>query len=119
MVLSAGQMHDCKAAERLINAVRSGQNFLADRAYDTNLIRSKVNAQGARITIPPKSLRKGALLPYDQRAYAKRNIVERFFNKVKQYRGLATRYDKRPEKFMGGITLLAIRLWARYYESTA
>jgi len=119
LVLTRGHTNDCKPALGMIGAVRKGQNFLADRAYDTNKIREKVNARGARITIPPKGLRKGALLPYDQRAYEKRNIVERFFNKVKQYRGLATRYDKLPEQFMGGITLFAIRLWARHYESAA
>lgn len=119
MTLTPGQTHDSQAAAELIPFVRPGQNFLADRAYDTNAIRAAVNARGAAMTIPPKSLRKAALLPYDKRAYRARNLIERFFNKLKQYRGLATRYDKLPETFMGGVKLLAIRLWCRYYESTA
>lgn len=119
MVLTPGQNHDCLAAEDLLDTVRAGQVFLADRAYDTNAIRNRVNARGASLAIPPKALRKAMLMPYDKRAYAKRNIVERFFNKVKQYRGLATRYDKLPEQFIAGITIAAIRMWAKYYESTA
>ncbi|MEM7241359.1 MAG: IS5 family transposase [Pseudomonadota bacterium] len=119
VLITGGQVADAKPALEVMKHIRAGQNFLADRAYDADAIRAFANARGATVTIPPKSYRKAAMLPFDKRSYAKRNVVERFFNKIKQYRGLATRYDKHAEQFMGGIILASIRIWLKSYESTA
>jgi len=74
-------------------------------------------AAGVQANIPPKSYRKHPQ-PFDRALY-RRNVVERFFNRIKQYGGLATRYDKHAESFMGGMTLAAIRIAIRGNESTA
>ena len=73
---------------------------LADKAYDANAIREMINGQGAWANIPPKSNRKDPICfsPY---LYKARNLVERFFNKIKHFRRIATRYDKLAAKLHG------------------
>jgi transposase len=91
---------------------------LADKAYDANAIREMINGQGAWANIPPKSNRKDPICfsPY---LYKARNLVERFFNKIKHFRRIATRYDKLAANYMAMIKLASIRIWLRAYESTA
>ena len=74
--------------------------------------------QGAWANIPPKRNRKDPIYfsPY---LYRTRNLVERFFNKIKQCRRVATRYDKLAANYLAFIKLASIRLWLRVYESTA
>jgi transposase len=92
--------------------------LLADRGYDADLIRALVKQQGARANIPPKRNRKEPICfsPYLYRA---RNLVERFFNKIKQCRRIATRYDKLAANYLAFVKLAAIRIWLRAYESTS
>ena len=116
--LTAGQVHDAKPAPELIAQLRPGQVLMADKAYDADAILAAIRARGAAPNIPPKALRK-APHPWNRPLYKRRNIIERFFNRLKQYRGLATRYDKYAETFMAGITLVAIRTVIRANESTA
>ena len=91
---------------------------MADKAYDANAIREMINGQGAWANIPPKSNRKDPICfsPY---LYKARNLVERFFNKIKHFRRIATRYDKLAANYMAMIKLASIRVWLRAYESTA
>ncbi len=91
---------------------------LADKAYDANAIRELIDDQGAWANIPPKSNRKDPICfsPYLYRA---RNLVERFFCKIKHFRRIATRCDKFAENYMAMIKLASIRIWLRFYESTA
>lgn len=91
--------------------------LLADRGYDAGWIRALVNQQGAWANIPPKQNRKEPICfsLYLDRA---RNLVERFFNKIKQCRRGATRYDKLPANYLAFIKLASIRIWLRAYEST-
>ena len=91
---------------------------LADKAYDTDAIRKQVEDQGGWANIPAKSNRKQTFT-VSKWLYRYRNLVERFFNKLKQFRGIATRYDKRPENFLAAIKLASLRIWLRSYESTA
>ena len=60
--------------------------------------------------------KKPAFSPF---LYRYRNLVERFFNKLKHYRAVATRYDKRPENFLAGVKLASARIWMRFNESMA
>ena len=85
---------------------------------DANAIREMINGQGAWANIPPKSNRKDPICfsPY---LYKARNLVERFFNKIKHFRRIATRYDKLAANYMAMIKLASIRVWLRAYESTA
>ncbi len=116
--LTPGQAWDGEAAMDLLNALPENATVLADKAYDADAIRDLINAQGAWANIPPKSNRKNPIgfSPYLYRA---RNLVERFFSKIKHFRRIATRYDKLAENYMAMIKLASIRIWLRYYESTA
>ena len=88
--------------------------LLADRGYDANWIRALAVSRGAWANIPPKHNRKDPI-PFLYRA---RNLVERFFNKIKHYRRVATRYDKLAANYLAFVKLACIRLWLRVYEFT-
>jgi transposase len=90
---------------------------LADRGYDAGWIRELARQQGAWANIPPKRNRKDPICfsPYLYRA---RNLIERFFNKIKQCRRVATRYDKLAANYLAFVKLASIRVWLRANEST-
>ncbi len=116
--LSAGQDHDCTKALLLLNDLDKGSILLADRAYDTDAIRGFADERSAWANIPPKSNRK-ASFAFSKWVYRQRNLVERFFNKLKNYRGIATRYDKKAKNFLAAVKLVAVRLWLKFNESAA
>ncbi len=116
--LTPGQAHDGTAAEELLANLKPGATLLADKPYDSNAIRDQAREQDVWANIPPKSNRKGSFV-FSTFLYRYRNLVERFFNKLKQFRGIATRYDKNPENFLAAIKLVSARIWIRSYESTA
>jgi len=116
--LTPGQAHDAPPAMGLIDDMREGAILLADRAYDTNAIRELAQSRKAWANIPPKRTRKDAVV-FSPWVYRQRNQVERFFNKLKQFRGIATRYDKNPANFLAAIKLASIQIWIRNYESAA
>jgi transposase len=93
LALTAGEAHDNRLAGKLLSRLKSGTMLLADRGYDADWIRALVRQHGAWANIPPKRNRTEALCfsPHLNRA---RNLVERFFNKIKHCRRVATRYDK-------------------------
>ena len=108
--LTAGQAHDIRMAEPMLQAMRKGTILLADRAYDTNTLRSLAKEKQAWANIPLKQNRKTSF-PFSRWVYRQRNLIERFFNKLKQFRGIATRYDKDPRNFLAAVKLVAIRIW--------
>ncbi|MFZ5780186.1 MAG: IS5 family transposase [Pseudomonadota bacterium] len=116
--LSAGQANDAPMAELLLNDLPKGAVVLADRAYDADWIRDVIDDQDCRACIPPKSNRTEPL-PYSKRTYKKRNLIERFFNKLKQFRHICTRFDRRALNYLAMAKLASIRLWLRHYESAA
>ncbi len=80
---------------------------LADKGYDSATNREAIRAQGAEPCVPPRRNRK-AVIEYDRHLYKKRNAVERYFARVKQYRRVATRYDKKAANFLGFVWLASI-----------
>ena len=108
--LTGGQVADCAEAEVLIDGLGEGDILLADKGYDNNAIRTKAAQRKAWANIPPKANRKGTFA-FSRWVYRQRNLVERFFNRIKQFRGIATRYDKRPENYMAALKLIAARIW--------
>ncbi len=106
--LTAGQIADCQEAEALIETVGEGDIVLGDKGYDTNAIRAKLAAKKAWANIPPKTNRRGTCL-FSKWVYRQRNLVERFFNRIKQFRGIATRYDKDPANFPASVKLVAAK----------
>lgn len=85
---------------------------MADKGYDADHLHEKIAAAGSEIGIPPKRNRK-VQRSYDADLYKERNLVERFFNKLKQFRRVATRYDKLLTNFMGFVKLAAIAIWLK------
>ena len=118
LALAPGHQHDSLSAADLLNDVPEGGMLLADKAYDSDAIRSLVTSRGGWANIPPRRNRRDPICdsPYLHRY---RNLIERFFNPIKHCRRIATRYEKRAANFLAFVKLAAIRLWLRVYESTA
>ena len=112
LALTAGQAHDGRMAEPMLQTIAKGTILLADKAYDTNALREFTKKKQAWANIPAKSNRKQSF-PFRPWVYRQRNLVERFFNKLKQFRGIATRYDKDPMNFLAAVKLAAARIWIR------
>ncbi len=113
--LTEGQAHDGRSAEDMLDALAPASIFLADRAYDFNALRLKLEKRGIFDNIRPMPNRV-CVPAFSKRLYRKRNLVERFFNKLKHFRAVATRYDKDPDNYLAGIKLAAIRIWLRFNE---
>lgn len=104
-ILSAGQRNDITEANNLIEELDS-EFVVADKAYDSDDFRHNIRKSGARPVIPS---RKGSRRRrYDKTLYKLRNEVERFFNRLKHYRRVATRYDKTDSSYFGFLTLAAV-----------
>ncbi len=110
--LTAGQTHDSQPAPYMLEAMREGAILLADKAYDSDAIRQLAKNKKAWANIPPKSNRRKSFA-FSKFLYRYRNLVERFFNKLKQFRGISTRYDKNPENFRTAVKLASVRIWMR------
>ncbi|WP_419892187.1 IS5 family transposase [Paenibacillus xylanexedens] len=109
--LTGGEAHDSVQGYELLQEMKlTKKQVLADRAYDTNAIRTLLDEQEAISVIPSKKNRR-KILPYDRVVYRERHLVECFFNKVKNYRRLATRYDKLACTFKPFLTLASIMVW--------
>lgn len=98
MILTAGQIADIDCAHALVDQLRYGA-LIADKGYDANALVATIEASGAQAVIPPRSNR---LTPrsYDHQLYRHRNLIERFFNRIKHYRRIATRYDKLARSYL-------------------
>lgn len=108
-ILTAGQEADITQAEALIDGF-APDAVLADKGYDADAFVAKIQNQGAHAVVPPRSNR---LLqrPVDWHLYKDRNLVERFFNRLKQFRRIATRYDKLDSSFLSFISLACSFVW--------
>jgi len=111
LIGSPGQRNDIAFAHDLIKGIDAGFT-LADKGYDADRLVDEIAASGAEVVIPPKRNRK-VQRPYDAELYKERNRIERFFNKLKQFRRVATRYDKLLANFMGFVKLAAIAIWLK------
>ena len=108
--LSPGQAGDAPVGTALVAELDEGATLIADRAYDTNPIRDAAAERKVWACIPPRVIRKGSF-GFSPWVYRQRNLVERFFNRIKQFRGLATRYDRRPDNYLAALKLASIRIW--------
>ena len=116
LVLTPGQAHDLKATPHLLQGLRCG-HVVADRGYDADAFLELIRASGAKAHIPSTSQRL-VHRSIDRRIYRQRNLVERFFCKLKHFRRVATRFDKLARNFLAAVALASARLWTRAYEST-
>ncbi len=109
--LTGGQVHDITQAEALLALVGPGA-LLADKGYDANHLVDGLTARAIRVVIPPKSNRK-VQRDCDFALYCERNLVERFFCIIKQFRAIATRYEKTARNFLAGLHLVCALVWLK------
>jgi len=106
--LTGSQASDSPRLPGLIAGVGAGA-VLADKGYDSDANRSAIRATGAEPCIPPRRNRTEPIA-YDRHLYRERNVVERYFARVKQYRRVATRYDKKAANFLGFVWVASIAI---------
>jgi putative transposase len=111
LIGSPGQHNDIALAHDLIDDFVADAT-IADKGYDADHLCEKIAETGGQPVIPPKRNRTFKRA-YDVELYKERNTIERFFNKLKQFRRVATRYDKLLDNFMGFVKLAAIAIWLK------
>ena len=111
IALTPGQTHDLTPAAALL-AGQKARYVLADRAYDARHMREAVEAIGAEPVIPPNPTRKHPA-SYDKTRYRQRNQIERLVSRLKRFRRIATRYDRRAAYFLAAVQLVAALDWMR------
>ena len=110
LLLSPGNTGDVTLAPALIEATGPFSRLLADKAYDANWLRELLAERGAEAVIPCNPTRK-KLIPYDAVAYRQRNLIERMFGRIKDFRRIATRYDKLARNFLSAVLIAATIIW--------
>jgi transposase len=108
-LLTAGQAHDLTQAPMLI-AGFAVEQVIADKAFDSNAFLELINASGAEAVIPPSSTRVRQR-SYDRHAYRERHLIECLFSRLKQFRRIATRYEKLARNFLSMINLATAYVW--------
>lgn len=116
-LLTPGQASDKGGVADLLAGLDPARDTVCDRGYDAKAIRDLIARHGSKPHIPTQKNRK-VQYSVDPVLYRQRNLVERFFNKLKHYRGIATRYHKLARNFLAAIVLAAIRIHIKYNEST-
>lgn len=106
LLLSAGNINDITMAQALIEAAGSFRRLLADKGYDADHLRKRLAERGAEAVIPSTTSRK-APIPYDANAYRERNRVERMWCRLKDFRRIATRYDKLARNYLSSVLIAA------------
>jgi transposase len=114
--LTEGQAHDGKSAAAMLGGLGAGQILLADRAYDSDALRADLAARGAWANVRPMP-RRVNVPAFSRFLYRYRNLVERFFNKLKHFRAIATRFEKHDANYLALVKLAASRIWMRANES--
>ena len=108
--MTPGQVGDIRIAQALVASVPPASALAADAAYDSDRFRSFLIQRGTKPIIPNNPTRK-RLHPFDQRGYRARNLIERMFCRLKDWRRIATRYDKLAMTFLSGVFLAAALIW--------
>lgn len=108
-VLTEGQAHDITQAATLLQDIEP-HAVVADKAFDADELRQNITQRGAKAVIPPRSNRN-APVSYDTHQYKHRNLIERFFCRLKHFRRIATRYEKLAPRFASFIALVAAFVW--------
>ncbi|AKM33275.1 transposase (plasmid) [Pandoraea faecigallinarum] len=103
MIVTEGQVSDISRANEMVEHLRTGA-VIADKGYDSDAFVNTIRATRAKAVIPPHSNRK-AKRRYSRKLYRTRNIVERFFGRIKHFRRVATRYDKLAQNYLAFASL--------------
>jgi transposase len=109
-LLTGGEAHDCPVAERLIRRVKPSKHMLGDKAYDSTELRNELHRRGTKPVIPNRSNRKQPFSS-NRRLYKLRWCVENAFSRLKDFRRIATRYDKLARNYLASVCLAAALVW--------
>ena len=112
LALSQGQASDKVVAAGLIASLKRVRHVVGDRGYDARALVEQIEAMGAVAHI--RKIQRSV----DRNIYRQRNLVERYFCKLKHFRRCATRFDKLARNFLAAVSIASTRLWLRDYEST-
>jgi transposase len=110
ILLTGGEAHDCPVAERLIRRVKPPKRMLGDKAYDSAELREALDERGTKPVIPNRSNRKQPY-SFSKRLYKLRWRIESAFNRLKDYRRIATRYDRLARNYLASVCLAAALVW--------
>ena len=108
--MTGGQAHDCPPAKRLIRRTSPAKKLLGDKAYDSADLRHWLNKRGTRAVVPNKSNRKQPF-SFDKESYKQRHRIENAFCRLKDFRRIATRYDRLARNFLASVCLVAAIVW--------
>jgi transposase len=108
-ILTGGEVADITQAHKLIAGLQP-QVVVGDKGYDADALVALIHAVGAKAVIPPHSNRHEQRV-YDRQVYKDRNLVERFFNRLKQFRRIATRHEKLASNFISLLNLVCAYIW--------
>ena len=116
--ISGGEVHEVKAYDALMELHDvDPEKLLGDKGYDSDAIRDDLAKRGIEAVIPPRSNRK-VQIEYDREAYKRRNLVERCVNRLKQFRRIATRYEKTARAYLSMLSFAAAMLWIKTVNTT-
>jgi len=108
--LTGGEAHDCPLAGRLVREAKPSKHMLADKAYDSAELRKALQERGTKPVIPNRSCRKQAF-SFNKRLYKLRWLIENAFNRLKDFRRIATRYDRLARNYLASVCLAAALVW--------
>ena len=110
ILLSGGEAHDCPPAQRLIRRTKAARKLLGDKAYDSAELRQWLNDRGTKAVVPNRSNRKQPF-SFDKKSYKQRHRIENAFCRLKDFRRIATRYDRLARNFLASVCLVAAIVW--------
>ena len=110
ILLTGGEAHDCPVAERLIRRVKPAKRMLGDKAYDSAELRDELDERGTKPVIPNRNNRKQPFR-FSKRLYKLRWRIESAFNRLKDFRRIATRYDRLARNYLASVCLVAALVW--------
>ena len=108
-LLTEGQVHESTQVEALLGG-KEPENIVADKAYDSNKIRDFIKDMGSKAIIPPNKSRAEQIY-YDKHIYKERFLIENFFQFIKRFRRIGTRYEMKGQNYAGMMTLACILQW--------
>jgi transposase len=110
MALTPGNTSDHKLARQCLEAMPASSQVIADKGYDSPNPRQWLKSRGAEAIIPPRKNRK-LQYPYDTNPYKQRNIIERSINRLKDWRRIATRFDRKVRNYLASLCIAATVIW--------
>ena len=110
ILLSGGEAHDCPVAGHLVRKVKPSKHMLGDKAYDSAELRGELQERGTKPVIPNRSCRKQPF-SFNRRLYKARWLIENAFNRLKDFRRIATRYDRLACNYLASVCLAAALVW--------